>query len=826
MGAAVLLRRFLSPSLKDPCGKNTRQFLEEMGNSENCVKILTKQNQNITIRNRYVKYGRLRAKCRLLWHKREEEGMRNGIRRLTAALLTLALCLNGTPLTYAEDLTAEQSVCDAPAAEDASVEEAPESTAEGTETGGEEESGETAPDFSAEQSAENCTESVAAEAEPDAEASVPAPEDSSAAEVTSQRVITGFGAFDTAGNSLTVAEHNLPTEAELMARMPETLEVQLDGSDTYTELPVEWFCLGDEYGEENIYLLQYSPRWEEDYTLSEEIDLYTQAPCILVYVSDETEESISACASVSTTYAAEEQEIFEYLQKELGYNAAAACGVLANMYAESAMKPTNLQNTYEKKLGYTDASYTKAVDTGKYKKFDSDSAGYGLCQWTVKVLKKPMHSLAKNEKESIGSLSLQLEYLKKTLSKNDQSCLYNGATINSKMKKISNNASGAYKAAYYWCEQYERPGDTKNQAIKRGNSAKSRFWPIYKKYQKQSLTVTLSASSVTYNGSQQKPGVTVKCGSALLDEGTDYTVSYQNNVNVGVATVVVTGKNTYSGSKSTSSFTIQTAKPVLQNASHVFSGITVQWAASPGATRYRLFRKNGSSWVKVGDTTDTQLTDTSATRAGSYTYTVRCIADSGEYVSGYDKNGLTVQRLGTPALKKVSNCSNGTVNVTWGAVSGASCYRVYRKTSASSWQKLADTSGLSYRDQTAQNGKCYTYTVRCVDADTGTNRSGYTKGLTVCCLSAPRLSSAASRSGRKIDAAWTKNSASGGYQIRYQTGKKAKSVKVSSAKTLKKTLTKLSKGKTYTISVRAWKRTSGTTYYSAWSNSIRVKVKN
>ena len=40
-----------------------------------------------------------------------------------------------------------------------------------------------------------------------------------------------------------------------------------------------------------------------------------------------------------------------------------------NLYSEAALKPINLQNTYEKSLGYADADYTAALDNGIYKKF-------------------------------------------------------------------------------------------------------------------------------------------------------------------------------------------------------------------------------------------------------------------------------------------------------------------------------------------------------------------------------------------------------------------------------------------------------------------------
>ena len=53
---------------------------------------------------------------------------------------------------------------------------------------------------------------------------------------------------------------------------------------------------------------------------------------------------------------------------------------MGNLYAESGLVPANLQNTYEKKLGYTDATYTAAVDSGAYTSFAKDGAGYGLAQ--------------------------------------------------------------------------------------------------------------------------------------------------------------------------------------------------------------------------------------------------------------------------------------------------------------------------------------------------------------------------------------------------------------------------------------------------------------
>ena len=105
-----------------------------------------------------------------------------------------------------------------------------------------------------------------------------------------------------------------------------------------------------------------------------------------------------------------EERIWNYLTAA-GMNACGAAGLMGNLYAESGLIPTNLQNTYEKKLGYTDAAYTAAVDSGAYTNFAKDSAGYGLAQWTYHTRKAALLAFAKAEGKSVGDLETQLAFL-------------------------------------------------------------------------------------------------------------------------------------------------------------------------------------------------------------------------------------------------------------------------------------------------------------------------------------------------------------------------------------------------------------------------------
>lgn len=117
-----------------------------------------------------------------------------------------------------------------------------------------------------------------------------------------------------------------------------------------------------------------------------------------------------------------EEKIWNYLTGK-GLSAYGAAGLMGNLYAESALNPQNLQNSYESKLGYTDSTYTAAVDNGSYANFSKDSAGYGLAQWTYSTRKANMLAYHKAKGKSIGDLETQLEFLLKELTENYSSIL-------------------------------------------------------------------------------------------------------------------------------------------------------------------------------------------------------------------------------------------------------------------------------------------------------------------------------------------------------------------------------------------------------------------
>ena len=197
--------------------------------------------------------------------------------------------------------------------------------------------------------------------------------------------------------------------------------------------------------------------------------------------------------------ASNEQIIWQYL-KNKGLSDAGAAGLMGNLYAESGLKPTNLQNTYEKKLGMTDEAYTKAVDNGSYGNFVRDSAGYGLAQWTFWSRKQNLHNFARDKGKSIGDLNMQLDFLFVELESGYKSLLQLLKTTES-VQEASNGV----------LLQFERPADQSEAVQKK----RANFGMTY--YNNYHTAATTGGSTMKYNANN-KPLVCMMTNSTCYKQ--------------------------------------------------------------------------------------------------------------------------------------------------------------------------------------------------------------------------------------------------------------------------------------------------------------------
>ena len=177
-----------------------------------------------------------------------------------------------------------------------------------------------------------------------------------------------------------------------------------------------------------------------------------------------------------------EEKIWNYLTAA-GMTACGAAGLMGNLYAESGLSPTNLQNTYEKKLGYTDAAYTAAVDNGSYANFARDCAGYGLAQWTYHTRKATLLAFAKAAGKSVGDLETQLDFLLHELAESYKLVLY-----------VLKTATNVKTASDVVLLQFERPAD-QSAAAKEKRAGYGQAY--YNKYAKKGIGVTMGVKITT-----------------------------------------------------------------------------------------------------------------------------------------------------------------------------------------------------------------------------------------------------------------------------------------------------------------------------------------
>lgn len=178
--------------------------------------------------------------------------------------------------------------------------------------------------------------------------------------------------------------------------------------------------------------------------------------------------------------------------------------------------------------------------------------------------------------------------------------------------------------------------------------------------------VTISGiSNMNYTGKAiTQPNMVVKVGGKVLKNGTDYTLSYMNNTNIGTATVTITGKGSYTGTVKKSfnitvgkgtTFTINNLKYKVTNAATNGKGTVTLTGSSKSKSKLAGTLKIGDS-VKIGGKSF-QITAINAKAFKGYMKLTKVIIGKNvttigkEAFSGCKK--LKVIVIGSKKLKKV-----------------------------------------------------------------------------------------------------------------------------------------------------------------------------
>ena len=156
----------------------------------------------------------------------------------------------------------------------------------------------------------------------------------------------------------------------------------------------------------------------------------------------------------------------------------------------------------------------------------------------------------------------------------------------------------------------------------------------------KSCKASLSQTSYTYNTKARKPAVTVTYSGTTLVKDTDFTVSYKNNINIGKATVTISGKGNYTGSI-TKTFKIVPATVTQLTPVAGIKKMTVKYKTVKGDCRYQIaYRVKGTStWTKVNTTLQTAKTIKKLKSGKTYQVKVRAYkkVDDTTYIGAWSE---------------------------------------------------------------------------------------------------------------------------------------------------------------------------------------------
>lgn len=134
-----------------------------------------------------------------------------------------------------------------------------------------------------------------------------------------------------------------------------------------------------------------------------------------------------------------------------------------------------------------------------------------------------------------------------------------------------------------------------------------------------------SISNETYTGKLLKPTVSLKYKKSKLKLGRDYTVTYKNNKLPGKATIIIKGKEKFTGSKTITFHIVPKKVTSLRAKSTKTKTATVSWKKATGASGYHIVysTKKTGGYKTVKTTSKNSVTITKLKKNKTYYVKVR-----------------------------------------------------------------------------------------------------------------------------------------------------------------------------------------------------------
>lgn len=325
----------------------------------------------------------------------------------------------------------------------------------------------------------------------------------------------------------------------------------------------------------------------------------------------------------------------------------------------------------------------------------------------------------------------------------------------------------------------------------------------------ETASITMIDTNFVYTGWAITPAVAVTYGDQTLTQGTDYTVSYANNVNVGRAEVTVTGTGVFTGSL-TANFTIVKRSIIRCE----FQNISEQTYTGAATSQQIIVTDGGRTLV---ENQDYQVEYVNHANPGTATMTISGIGNYG----GIKTIRYVIRVSDMTAVR--AKAYSKRVKLSWTPVAGASGYAIYNSAN----QLVAKTAKTAYTVKKLKSMKTYSYKVRPYVISDGVTYYGGFSAVEKVMTKPARPSVKLSAGVNQIRISWKKIKGVSGYVV-YRSGRKSggytkvKTLKRSSATSY--TNKNLKSSKKYYYKVRAFKTVNGKKVYSSYSSVKSIRA--
>ncbi len=317
-----------------------------------------------------------------------------------------------------------------------------------------------------------------------------------------------------------------------------------------------------------------------------------------------------------------------------------------------------------------------------------------------------------------------------------------------------------------------------------------------------------------YTGKGIEPTLSATYGGKKLIKDKDYTVKYSNNKKIGTATITITGKGNFTGTKKIN-FNIKK----LNVKKALITGLSDKPYNGKKRGNVKLSTTVG---VKLTKDKDYTVTYKNNKDIGKVSVTIKGI---GNKCSGTYKTSFNIIP-NTPTNFKASKRTLKTVTLSWGKSDSGTYYQVYRSTSPDGeYELVTSTKSTSFKDEGLKSGTYYFYKVRAVKKVDGKK---YYSEYSDVLKTNTKVKDTDFALKRNFDKKTTKVkieevSRVTGYMVYQYSGSKKEYVKVYQGDKLEYVIKNCKQGKNYRVKIRTYRDTEYGRIYGTLSDVKSVK---